>query len=811
MVQKYEDFCLKYLRIIGQLSKTVPASYGFFSAIYGFMPNFFSLSVVLLLVIKTVSFKRKKMKKLLRNKGIHKKIFLALCRVFLMASSIINAQAQLCFNGPVNYASNLSPCNVTSGDFNTDGFLDLANTNFSAGNISILFGNGTGSFSSPSFFAVGMNPSGIVSDDFNGDGKPDLAVTNTNVFDNSVSILIGNGAGSFSTSTTFTTANNPCSLVSHDFNNDGKKDLAIAIEVYSVNVVSLYFGNGNGTFGAATNFSVGLCPMSINKADLNNDGKMDLITANYGANNISVLLGNGVGSFSPALNFWAGSYPDHVEVCDLNGDSKIDLAVCNYSSANISVFYGNGAGTFGPANTFTVGQQPSSSTAGDYNGDGKTDLAIALYGSNSIAVKLGNGIGGFTATVIYNVGLTPRHIISRDVNGDNKKDLINTNLGYQLSVFLNGGPIITAFATPSSVCAGNTVALFANGADTYTWSGGISSGVPFTLTTTSAYTVVGTNTNSGCSYGAVVTVTANSPPLSISGATALCTGNSTTLSASGANSYTWSFGSNSTSVTLSPSVTTTYTLSGTDQNGCIGSKTLHVVVNSIPILTVTGNPLNICSGSTSTLFASGAGTYSWSNGSSNSVIVISPPTNSVYFITGVNSGCPPVTQSVGVSVNPTPTVTVIASSTLLCSGQSVSISVSGANSYLWNTGSTASMIVVSPSVTTTYTATGINPGGCFSSTIATITVVICTLLESPLASEADVRIYPNPVISTLFIESTLNEARVELLDITGKVLATELISDGKMQYSMDNFPGGIYILKVTSPGYPTKNTRIVKQ
>ncbi len=657
------------------------------------------------------------MQKLLLKKGSK---FLSLFFI-LFFSQITNAQ--LCFTGPNSYGASLNPYSIASGDFNSDGKLDLVTTNFGGGDISVLFGNGLGSFGSPSNFPVGMNPTGIVSTDFNGDGKLDLAVSNTNLFDNSITVLMGNGLGSFSTSVNFTTANNPQSLVSSDFNGDGKKDLAVAIEVYSVNVVSLYLGNGLGNFGPASNFSVALCPISINNSDFNNDGKMDLVTANYGANNISVLLGNGLGSFAPAVNYPVWLAPYFVESADFNGDGSIDLAVANYSSASVSVLMGSGTGTFAPAVTFTVGAQPFSISSADFNGDGKIDMAVALYGSNSVKVLLGNGLGSFIPAATYSIGTGPSRVISPDLNGDGKKDLAITNcVTTYFSVLLNNGPIVTANATSTSVCVGGTVILTGGGANSYSWSGGVTNGVPFTVTTTATYTVTGTNTITGCSYSALITIQANAPALAVSGVTTICLGNSTSLTASGANTYTWSNGPNTSSVSLSPTVTTTYSVSGTNLNGCSSTKTVGIIVNINPTISVASNPSIICSGHSSTLTVNGANTYSWNTGSTSSLIVVSPSVSSSYTVIGINNGCLPTTQSIGITVNASPILTTTASSSILCAGQTVTLTTLGANNYSWSTGAITSSVSVSPSVTTTYSVIGTNLNGCFVT--KTISIVV---------------------------------------------------------------------------------------
>jgi hypothetical protein len=175
-----------------------------------------------------------------------------------------------------------------------------------------------------------------------------------------------------------------------DFNGDGKADLAVANAASSN--VSVLLGNGNGTFQAAVNYAAGDDPDSVAVADFNGDGKADLAVANYLGNNVSVLLGNGNGTFQAAVNYGVSSGPYSVAVGDFNGDGKADLAVANYDSDNLSVLLGNGDGTFQAVMNYGVGaSKPSSVVVGDFNGDGKADLAVTKSDSSNVGVLLATG------------------------------------------------------------------------------------------------------------------------------------------------------------------------------------------------------------------------------------------------------------------------------------------------------------------------------------------------------------------------------------------------------------------------------------
>src|SRR5262245_48707658 len=173
----------------------------------------------------------------------------------------------------------------------------------------------------------------------------------------------------------------PQAVVTADVNHDGKLDLLTADP--SANAVSVMLGKGNGTFGAAHNYAVGAAPYSLAVGDLNNDGKPDIVTADAGDSSISVLLGNGKGGFGPALNYSVGTMPySSVALADFNGDGKLDAAVFgnNQVGSTVGVLLGNGNGTFAAARIYAAAAGAVTILAADFNGDGKVDLLTAQQG-----------------------------------------------------------------------------------------------------------------------------------------------------------------------------------------------------------------------------------------------------------------------------------------------------------------------------------------------------------------------------------------------------------------------------------------------
>jgi hypothetical protein len=441
---------------------------------------------------------------------------------FVLNASPGRSQQDLNFASLVTYSSGgRNSESVAVADINGDGKPDLLVTNLCGGytnttcppeTISVLLGNGDGTFQTAVPYNAGASgASAVTVADVNSDGKPDLVIgfhAYINPFDASaVSVLLGNGDGTFQTAKLFDSGGlNVRSVAAADVNGDGKPDLLVASQCdvssgCANGTVGVLLGNGDGTFEPTQVLAAGgQSVASLAVADVNGDGKPDLLVTNHcgffpGPNcgsdgisspgSVSALLGNGDGTFQAAASYGAGGELTYgVAVADVNGDGKPDLLVANFcaagtancgqvgtfSTGSVGVLLGNGDGTFQTASAFSSGGYGALSVAvADVNGDGKPDVQVTngcISGptncaNGTVGVLLGNGDGTFQPAQPFSAGTSPVSIAVVDLNGDGKPDLVeaNDNSSYStVGVLINTSapsettpPTVTISASPTTL------------------------------------------------------------------------------------------------------------------------------------------------------------------------------------------------------------------------------------------------------------------------------------------------------------------------------------------------------------------------
>ena len=338
------------------------------------------------------------------------------------------------------YAPNDFTQRLAAVDLNRDGKLDLVRTLPLLNEISVELGMGGGTFAPPVYYPTPSGgPNDLMVRDFNGDGNLDVAVNCMGV----VAVLLGTSGGilkPYKTSA-IDTGVGTFGIAAGDFNRDGKLDLVVGYQ--TGNVVTVLLGKCDGTFNPPIDLTAGDQAAAVAVADLNGDGNLDIVAANFGqfaGNTVSVMLGNGNGTFQQQQQYTTASGALGVIAADFDGDGIPDLAVdcacgnggCGYPG-DVSILIGNGNGTFQGRTDYDVYGFPYTVSSGDYNGDGNLDLLVTSLDFSQVSVLLGDGHGGFALANAFYTGPSPVGIAPGDFDGNGLLDtVIGTAGGYTL-------------------------------------------------------------------------------------------------------------------------------------------------------------------------------------------------------------------------------------------------------------------------------------------------------------------------------------------------------------------------------------------
>jgi hypothetical protein len=429
----------------------------------------------------------------------------------------------------------------------------------------------------------------------------------------------------------------------------------------------------------------------------------------------------------------------------------------------------------------------------------RTQCEINTYMNCEIPSSTSN----LMANYHFNQGLAsysnPTERMLTDASGDGYDGTLNNfGLTGTTSNWVAPGGVVSGYTTTlappvisvnsGAICAGQSFTMVPSGAATYTYSSGTDIVTP---TSDATYSVSGTATT-GCtsSQDAVASVTVNALPMISVNSGTICSGSSFTMVPTGATTYTYSSGTD----VVSPTSDASYSVSGTDANGCVSliDAISSVTVNALPTISV--NSGAICSGSSFTMVPTGATTYTYSSGTD----VVSPTGDASYSVSGTDAnGCVSLIDAISsVTVNALPTVMAMTSNTLLCSGETATLSVMGnATTYTWSTTETSMDIVVAPTSPTTYTVDGTDANGCVNSTTILQDVSLCTGIVTLGGHTTSINVYPNPN-NGLFIIDLNTTSQVSITDALGQVVFNETLSIGKQNLDIQNHASGIYFVKV---------------
>lgn len=360
-------------------------------------------------------------------------IYLLLLPLYLSTlSGLAHAQSNCTYTELARIAAQDRTAHVLAVDLNKDGVPDVVGTNHTGmaltkGTITVALGTGGGKFGTSRMYTLGdAGPYETTATDFNGDGYPDLAVelfgtSDRTIIGIEVDVFINNGNGTFKPFVPYATGNKCRAVKSADLNRDGKQDLIVANS--QDGTVGVLPGKGDGTFGPRTDYPAGPNPHGLTVADFNRDGNPDIAACNnifHPDGAVNVMLGNGDGSLAPPEQYSVGAGAFGLDAGDLNGDGYPDIVSASNRAASVSVLINTGTGTFEKAVDYTATARPIAVTVGDLQGDGKLDiLSSSRQGTDILA---GNGDGTFQPSILVETGSSYDSALA-DFDGDGVMDI----------------------------------------------------------------------------------------------------------------------------------------------------------------------------------------------------------------------------------------------------------------------------------------------------------------------------------------------------------------------------------------------------
>ncbi|MEI6021630.1 MAG: T9SS type A sorting domain-containing protein, partial [Bacteroidota bacterium] len=413
-------------------------------------------------------------------------------------------------------------------------------------------------------------------------------------------------------------------------------------------------------------------------------------------------------------------------------------------------------------------------------------------------------IGANTYTYSALLPLTPSVNTTYSVIGTNALTGCISNPASTFAVIVNARPSISITGN-NTLCLGGITTLSASGAVTYSWSTTNGPSITVSPSVTTNYSVFGTSA-AGCNSVAVMAVSVMPNPNINMTSGGICFGDSFTLSPIGASNYTFY----PSGPIVTPTATSVYSVNGVNAFGCsmpVPATATITVGNSLTV-TITGNTL-VCSGETVNLTANGASTYSWNTGSNQNNISATPSINTSYSVLGSSGTCSTLAV-MNVTVNPLPIINVSSSRTLICIGETVSLTASGANNYTWSVINqpTTSVLVVNPLVSTVYTITGLDNNNCSNVATFSQSVQNCDGLKEN-TSAITLNIYPNPSNGIFTIE-TQNPIIISVYNPIGELIYHDSAEAGDFKVNLNGKANGIYVIKVQD-GSRVKFVKLIKE
>ncbi|MDX2173949.1 MAG: SBBP repeat-containing protein [Bacteroidota bacterium] len=479
----------------------------------------------------------------------------------------------------------------------------------------------------------------------------------------------------------------------------------------------------------------------------------------YASPTSTTILSTGLNYITPTLSAGTFTYYAEAKTC-MNSATRTAITITVNPTPTISV----NSGSICNGSSFTV--IPSGAATYSYmnSTNGSISVITPSVGTTNFSL-VGTSVNGCTNSAISSITVSPLPIIN-----------ISSS---------TGGPFL---------CSGSSATLFSSGASIYSWVSGPNTSTfivsPTVLTT---YTVIGTS-SVGCSSSNTITLgILTTPTVNIfASALNICSGNSTILNATGATSYLWNTSAITASISVTPTASTIYTVTGSILS-CTDTETIAINVTTSPTISIASSASTICTGGSVTLSIVGSATsYTWNTGPTTTSIVVSPTSNTSYTAAAFNGSCIAIATT-SVSISNSITVSAISSSSFICVGQQATLTANGAATYTWNTGANASSIVVTPTITSTYSVNGIN-ASCSGTANVIVNVSPCTGIEEN-TNAIYFSIFPNPSNGIINVELE-NSSELQIMDVLGKIVLESKLQNGNNSVNIFHLSDGVYYFKI---------------
>lgn len=329
---------------------------------------------------------------------------------------------------------------IATGDVNMDGNLDVAITARLNNQVSVLRGNGNGTFMTRVDYACAQNPLGVALGDLNGDGHLDLVTAQAPAGGGSVGVRLGSATGTFGDRVDVNSGMGTGSVALGDINMDGDLDAVVAN--IGAQTLAVLLGNGSGGLGAPTNYPAGTAPGEVRLANLNADGFLDAVVVNAGDDTVSIYLGQNGGTFASRVSFASGVMPSALDIGDVDGDADQDIVVTHGGNpSTVRILLGDGAGAFLPQPSLSTAQFSYGIRIADMDADGRADLVTSGAAMGVVALHRGLPGGGFAAAQTFDVGSDsgPTYLAVANFNADPRPDVLVLLSSSNTAAFLANG------------------------------------------------------------------------------------------------------------------------------------------------------------------------------------------------------------------------------------------------------------------------------------------------------------------------------------------------------------------------------------